>query len=201
MLFNSSALVAALSLHTAFAAPAMEHKEHHLEDIQCRCLTFRANERPTPCNFFESRGFDWRSAQILASQYDIKVQFASKSTISKVLSISAPLPSEVLQTTNTGDAQSASRDANISQNKIVCGFGKEVRRMSHHYRDYEPESHFVGQVIGWLMLFIALYVVGEYVWTRYSSRSRPIKLKGEEKHLRARFSNTTSSKDAPSDFS
>ena len=166
MLFKTSTLIAALSLHTAFAAPAMERHEHHLEDMQCRCLTFRANEHPTPCSFFESKGFDWRSAQILASQYDIKIQFASKSTISKVLSIPAPLPSEVLQATSIGDAQSASREVNTSQNQIVCGFGKEVRRMSHHHRGYEPESHFVGQVIGWLMLFIALYVVGEYVWTR-----------------------------------
>ena len=168
MLFKLSTLVAALSLQSAFAAPAMEHRENHVEDIQCRCLTFRANERPTPCNFFESKGFGWRSAQILAAQYDIKVQFASKTTISKVLSIPAPIPSDVLQTTSFGPAQLAAKDANMSQNKIVCGFGKEVRRMTHHHhhRHHEPESHFVGRVVGWLMLFIILYVVGEYAWTR-----------------------------------
>ncbi|KAF9699101.1 hypothetical protein EKO04_003109 [Ascochyta lentis] len=198
MLFKSGPFLVALSLQTTFAAPTIES---HLEDIQCRCLTFRANERPTPCNFFESKGFGWRSAQILASQYDIKVQFASKSTISRVLSATTPLPSDVLQTTSYGDAQSASKEANISQNKIVCGFGKEVRRMTHHHRNHEPESHFVGQVIGWLTLFIALSVVGEYVWTRYLSRSRVIKLKGEEKPLKARPSNDNSSKDTPSDFS
>ena len=152
MLFKFGHLVAALSLHTALAAPSMEH---HLEDIQCRCLTFRANERPTSCNFLESKGFGWRSAQILASQYDIKVQFASKSTISKVLLIPAPVPSDVLQTASTVDAQSASKDVNMSQNKIVCGFGQEVRHMSHHHREGEPDTHFVGQVIAWLMLFIA----------------------------------------------
>lgn len=166
MLFRFSTLVAALVVGTAFAAPAMEHtkKEPHLEDIQCRCLTFRANERPTPCNFFESKGFGWRSAQILASQYDINIQFASKSTISKALSIPAPLPSDVLQTTSTGDAQSASTDANINQNKIVCGFGKEVRYMTHHHQHHQPDGHFVGQVIAWLMLLIILYAAGEYVW-------------------------------------
>jgi hypothetical protein len=36
---------------------------------------------------------------------------------------------------------------------------------------------------------------------RYASRGRVIKLKGEEKPLKARSSNTTSTKDAPSDFS
>jgi hypothetical protein len=169
MLLKFGILVAALGLHTAFAAPAMEHGEHgehRLEDIQCRCLTFRANERPTPCNFLESKDFGWRSAQILASQYDIKAQFSSKSTISKVLAISAPLPNDVLQAISSGDAQTAPKEVNISQNKIVCGFGKEVRRMTRHHRYQEPESHFVGQVIGWIMLLIALYVVGEYIWTR-----------------------------------
>lgn len=163
MLFKVRTLVAALGLHTALAAPTMEHR---LEDVRCRCLTLRANERLAPCNFFESEGFGWRSAQILASQYDIKVQFASKSTINKVLSIPGPVPSDVLQTTGSGDTLSTSKEANISQNKIVCGFGKEVRRMSDHHRDDEPDCRFVGQVIGWLILFIALYIVSEYIWTR-----------------------------------
>lgn len=167
MLFRFDTFVAALSLQTAFAAPAMEaHQEAQLEDIQCRCLTFRTNDRPTPCNSFEPNGFSWESAQKLASENDIKVQFASKSTISKVLSISSPLPSDVLQVTSYGDALSASEGANINRNKIICGFGGEVRYMTHHHTSHEPEGHFVGQIIGWLMLFIALYVVGEYVWIR-----------------------------------
>ncbi|KZM19780.1 hypothetical protein ST47_g9158 [Ascochyta rabiei] len=172
MLFRLGTFVAALSLQTTFAAPTMEN---HVEDIQCRCLAFRTNERPTLCNLFEPRDFGWRSAQTLASQYDIKVQFASESTLSRVLSATTPLPSDVLQTTSYGDAQSESKEGNISQNKIVCGFGKEVRHMTQHYRHHEPESHFVGRVLGWLMLFIALY----------SSRDRTIKLNGEEKPLKA----------------
>ncbi|KAF1365864.1 hypothetical protein EJ07DRAFT_170608 [Lizonia empirigonia] len=199
MLFELGTFVVALSLQTAFAAPTMEKP---LEDIQCRCLTFRANEKPTTCNFLESKGFGWRSAQILASQYDVKVQFASKDAVSKVLSATHPLPSDVLQTASSGDAQSASNKANISRNKIVCGFEKEVRRMTHRHRDSEPESHFLGQVIAWLILFIALYVVGEYVWTRYSGRGRAIKLMGEEKPLKAKCSsNNKPSGDTPSDSS
>lgn len=174
MLFGLGTFVVALSLQSAFAAPTIEKR---LEDIQCRCLTFRANEKPTTCNFLESEGFGWRSAQILASQYDIKVQFASKDAVSKVLSATDPLPSDVLQTASSGDAQSASNEANISRNKIVCGFGKEVRRMTHRHRDSEPESHFLGQVIAWLTLFIALYLVGEYVWTRYDA------IKTARKHI------------------
>ncbi|KAF3046691.1 hypothetical protein E8E11_004164 [Didymella keratinophila] len=202
MLFSLSALVAAIAASTALAAPAMDRlkKEPHLEDIQCRCLTFRANERPTPCNFFESKGFGWRSAQILASQYDIKVQFASKNTISRVLAIPAPLPSEILDTTSKGDALSESSDENISQNKIVCGFGREVRHMTHHHLNVDPESRYVGQVIAWITLFIILYAAGEYVWIKYTSR-RPIKLKGEEKPIKARPSIVMSEKDSPSDFS
>jgi hypothetical protein len=163
MLFKLNSFVAALSLQTALAAPTTKH---HFEDIQCRCLTFHANEKPAPCNFLESEGFSWRSAQILASQYDVQIQFASKNTISKVLSMAAPLPSDILQTISYGDAQSASKELKIGQNKLVCGLGREVGYLGHHDRSDEPESHFVGPVIGWLMLLIALYIVGEYVWTR-----------------------------------
>lgn len=166
MSFRLSTLVAALAFCSAFAAPATERREHHIEDIQCRCLTYRANEGLTPCNFFESKGFGWRSAQTIASQFDIKVQFASKSTISKVLAISTPLPNEVLQAISIGDAESASREATTSQNKIICGFGKEVRHMTQHLQDYRSEGHFIGQVIAWLMLLIVLYAAGEYIWTR-----------------------------------
>jgi hypothetical protein len=165
-----NSIIAALGLQTALAAPTMERP--NLDEIQCRCLTFRANEAPTPCNFFESKGFGWRSAQILASQYDIKVQFASKSTISKVLSIDTPLPSDVLQITSYGDAQSDSKETNRSENKIVCGFGGEVRRMSSYDRSHEPQDHYVGQVVGWLMFFITLYVVGEYIRNRYDAATQ-----------------------------
>ncbi|KAJ4992754.1 hypothetical protein SVAN01_01800 [Stagonosporopsis vannaccii] len=185
MPFRLSTLVAALTFCSAFAAPAIERREQHLEEIQCRCLTYRASEPPTPCNFFESKGFGWRSAQTIASQYDVKVQFASKSTIFKVLAISAPLPSEVLQATSIGDAQSAPREASSSRNKIVCGFGNEVRKMTQHLEDHRSEGHFIGQVIAWLMLFIVLYAAGEYIWTRCLRRNRFIKLKGEEKPLKA----------------
>lgn len=173
MWFNFSILVAVATVGTVLAAPTRDHpkKEPHLEDIQCRCLTFRANERPTPCNFFESRGFGWRSTQILASQYDIKVQFASKSTISRVLAIPAPLPDDVLQVTASGDALSAAADANMSQNKIVCGFGREVRHMTHQHRHHESQTRFVGQVVAWIMLFVVLYAAGEYIWIKCVRRS------------------------------
>lgn len=170
MLVRSSTVFAGLSAGFAFATPMTEHRKHRLEDIQCRCLTFRANERPSPCNFFDSKGFGWRSAQILASQYDIQVQFASKDTIAEVLSIPTPLPNDILQTVSNSDALSASSQSDTSHNKIVCGFGKEVRRMSNH-QELEEESHFVGQVIAWLMLLIIIYAAGEYVWIRYILRS------------------------------
>ncbi|KAH6620020.1 hypothetical protein C7974DRAFT_224681 [Boeremia exigua] len=200
MLLELSVLVAALEVGSAFAAPAVEHHEQHLEDIRCRCLTFSANERPKPCNTLESRDLDWMSAQNLASQLEIPVRFASKTTISKVLAISIPLPTDILQTTGAGDAQSSSSEAEISQNKMVCGFGQEVRRMSSHSHDREPEDHFVAQVVAWFMLFIGLYLAGEYLWTRYSSSNRVIKLKGEEKPLKAKSPKTASSNLAASNF-
>ncbi len=166
MSFRSSILIAVLSVSSALAAPAITQREYLLEDIQCRCLTFRANEGPISCNSFESKGFGWESAQALASQYDVRVHFASKETISKVLAIPAPLPSDVLQVTSAGDVQSALGGMKRSQNKIVCGIGKEVVYMSHDHQDLQSEGRFVGQVIAWLMLFVILYAAGEYVWTR-----------------------------------
>jgi hypothetical protein len=161
-----STILSGLSAGFAFASPVRENREYRLEDIQCRCLTFRPNERPTSCNFLESKGFGWRSAYTLASQYDIQVQFASKSCISRVLSISTPLPNDLLHIVTLGDAQSASSETtvDVSQNKIVCGFDEEVRQLSH-YQEYEATSHFAGQVIAWLMLLIIVYAAGEYIWT------------------------------------
>jgi len=161
-----STILASFSAGFAIAAPGTVNREYRLEDIQCRCLTFRSKERPTPCNFLESKGFGWRSAHTLASQYDIQVQLASKSSISEVLSVSTPLPNDLLQIVALGDAQSASSEmrAGASQNKIVCGFGKEVRQLSH-CQEYESTSHFAGQVIAWLMLLIIVYAAGEYIWT------------------------------------
>lgn len=166
MSFKLSVLVAALGVCSAFAAPAVERRQNHLENIQCRCLTFRANEQPNQCNFLESKDLGWESAQTIASQHDIQVQFASKSTIAKILAIPDPVPSEVLQLVSIGDAQSMPKEAITSQSKIVCGFGTEVRHMAHHHQDDRLEGHFVGKVIAWLMLFIILYAAGEYVWTR-----------------------------------
>jgi hypothetical protein len=164
---NLSTVLAGISAGSALAVPVTENREYRLEDIQCRCLTFRSNERPTTCNFLESKGFGWRSAHTLASQYDIQVQLACKSSISKLLSISTPLPNDLLQIVTLGDAQSSSSEmeANASQNKIVCGFGKEVRQLVH-CQDYEGTSHFAGQVIAWLMLLIIIYAAGEYIWTK-----------------------------------
>ena len=163
---KSSTILVGLSAGFTLAAPVTENRAYRLEDIQCRCLTFRSNERPTPCNFLESKGFGWRSAHTLASQYNIPVQLASKSSISEVLSVSTPLPNDLLQIVALGDAQSASSEmkADASQNKIVCGFDKEVRQLSH-CQEYEGASHVAGQVIAWLMLLIIVYAAGEYIWT------------------------------------
>ena len=128
-----------------------------------RCITFRSPSPPISCNFLESPGFGWHSAQTLAAQYDIKIQFASKRTIASVLAVPAPLPSDVLQTTGAGDAEAALA-VDAQQNKIVCGFGGEVGRMTQ--RLGEPQTHFVGQVLAWLVLLVVVYAAGECVWTR-----------------------------------
>lgn len=163
MKIKLSAAIAGLGLaFGTFASPAAERREHSLEDIHCRCLTFRTNERPAPCDLMDPKGFNWGSARTLASQYGVRLQFAYKSTIDKVLSIPAPLPNDVLQAVSGGDASS---EVNVSLNKVICGFGNEVEQMSRQ-QDSEGERHYVAQVIAWLMLFTILYSAGEYVWTR-----------------------------------
>jgi hypothetical protein len=158
----SSILVALLG--AASAAPI----DHRLEDIQCRCLSLSTNAKPTLCTHMESHAFDYHTASSLASDYDLEMQFASQDTITKILSIHRPLPSGVLQRISEG--QVVSKDATDllqQQNKIVCGFGDEVKRLGSHDVSLELECHYIGYGVAAFMLLVLVYVVGEYVWMRY----------------------------------
>ena len=160
----SRSLLALLSVSTSLAAPM----DHRLEDIQCRCLSFSTDAKPTVCTYMESHNLDWHTANSLASDYDLKINFASQNTIGKVLSIHRPLPSSLLQCISEGEVMPMnSADLTQRENKIVCGFGDEVKHLGSHDRSLEPEYHFVGYVGAAFMLLLALYVLAEYVWSRY----------------------------------
>jgi hypothetical protein len=111
---------------------------------------------------------DWDTANTLASDYDLKINFASQSTITKVLFIRKPLPSSMLQSISEGEVLPIdARDLVQTENKIVCGFGEELRHLGESEGGLETECHFVGWVMGAFMVLLALYVLAEYVWSRY----------------------------------
>jgi hypothetical protein len=159
-----SSLLVLLGTTIAMAAPM----DHRLEEIQCRCLTYSTDTRPTPCTYMESQRLDWQTANTLASDYNLKIQFASQDTISNILAIHRPLPSSVLETVDRGEVMERAEEGLMQrENKIVCGFGDEVRSLGHQDRSMEPECHFVGYVVGALMMLVALYIFAEYIWSRY----------------------------------
>jgi hypothetical protein len=116
----------------------------------------------------ESQRLDWHTANTLATDYDLKIEFASQDTISNILSIHRPLPSSVLRAISEAETMPIhEEDLMQRKNKIVCGFGEEVRRLGRYDGSMEPECHFVGYVVAALMVLVALYVGAEYVWSRY----------------------------------
>ncbi|RYN74753.1 hypothetical protein AA0119_g12658 [Alternaria tenuissima] len=185
MFSKASLLLSLLSLTTVLAAPMEVPVDHRLEDIQCRSLSFSTNAKPTVCTYLESHGLDWNTAYSLASDYDLKIQFASQSTISKVLSIPKSLPRSMLQSLSNGAARPPNpTDLIKSQNKIVCGLGDGVKRMGSDDSNLGPEYHCVSVVVTAFMLFLILYLVGLYVWTRrFGSQQGNIQLESDEKVL------------------
>ncbi|KAF2856808.1 hypothetical protein T440DRAFT_382866 [Plenodomus tracheiphilus IPT5] len=217
MFFSKSyflALLLTTITSTVLAAPTIDTREPRLEDVQCRCLSFSTSAKPTLCTYLELHNLDWHTAYAFASDNDLKIQFASKATITKVLSIPKPLPSSVLMSIEGGEAQQAYpyqpqaaqqqqqlgfEDSTASVNKIVCGLGDEVKHLGADVKFSEPELHYVGVVVASFMLFLIVWVVLEYLWTKYFSRGGNIKLEGEEKSLSATYEHVDCS--VPTDVS
>lgn len=165
-MFSKTRLLLSLVALTAavFAAPT----EHRLEDIQCRCLSFSTSAKPTLCTYLESHGLDWTTAYSLASDNSLKIQFASQSTITKVLEMRRPLPRSVLHAIGNGAAvHLPATNLMHTENKIVCGFGDEATHTGSQDMDLAPESHYVGAILAAFMLFLLAYLVVDYAWTKY----------------------------------
>ena len=163
-----SAILVALpgASNTALATPM----DHRLEDVQCRCLSFATDAKPSLCTYMGAHQLDWHTAASLANDYDLKINFASRDTITKVLSIHRPLPTSVLESISEGEAMPLdSKNLMQRENRIVCGFGDEVKRIGGPERALESDDHFMGIVSGVFMLLIAFYVVVEYACSRYVS--------------------------------
>ncbi|KAL6712419.1 hypothetical protein ACN47E_000296 [Coniothyrium glycines] len=200
MFSKSSLFIAATCFMAVLAAPLQS--EHRIEDIQCRCLSFSTSAKPTLCTYLESHGIDWHTAYSLASENELKIQFASMATITKVLSIPKPLPSSILRSLSEGEAQPLESAALMqSENKIICGLGDEVKHMDsiHSLKGVEPELHHIGMVVGGLTLLLIFYVAGVHLYNRFTTKEGSIMLEGAEKTLTAAMNQIDTA--APSDFS
>ncbi|EDU50308.1 hypothetical protein PtrSN002B_000024 [Pyrenophora tritici-repentis] len=181
-MFTRSALVFAfLGLTSAFATPT---KSLRLEDLQCRCLSFSTSAAPTLCTYQELVSLDWDAAYLLATTNDLKIQFASEAAVHQVLSIPRHLPTSVLQTVQEGEARPLDPSNRIqNENRIICGFGDEIEVVGNDDRDSVPEIHYIGAVLGIFMSLLIIYLIAEFIWIRFVTRTGSIKLEGDEKTL------------------
>lgn len=176
----------ALLLTTTLAAPT-NNPTHHTSDLQCRCLTFSISAAPTHCPYQELLTLDWDAALSLATANDLKLQFASDATISKVLAIPTPLDPSILDTVQQGKTLPLDPSKQVrSENRMICGFEDDVERVERceeGMRMMSAEVHYVGTVVGLFMAFFVCYLVAEYLWAVCFARTRGIRLEGEEKAL------------------
>jgi hypothetical protein len=206
-------LVLSMAVTSAFAAPT---KQVNLDDVQCRCLTFSTSAAPTHCVYQELLTLDWSAAHSLALANDLKIQFASEKTISKVLSIPKPLPATVLEAVQQGETLPLDPSKKVrSENRLICGFGNDLDQVESYGAGLKPEIHYVGTVLGLFMLLFIIYLVADYIWTvyvactpnptifhqtfvqannsanRHAARPQRIKLEGDEKALTAEYDSST----------
>ncbi|EMD89861.1 hypothetical protein COCC4DRAFT_126395 [Bipolaris maydis ATCC 48331] len=173
-----------LLLTTALAAPTTTTTTHHTSDLQCRCLTFSTSAAPTHCPYQELLTLDWDAAFSLATANDLKIQFASDTTIAEILAIPTPVDSAILDAIQQGKTLPLDPAQQVrSENRMICGFEDDVDRVERCDNGMSVEVHYVGTVVGLFMLFFVCYLVAEYLWTVCFARTRGIRLEGEERAL------------------
>lgn len=135
-----------------------------LAKLRCHCITFSHPADPAACVLAGSQNLDWDNAHSLASSRNLRLEFASKATISKILALERPIPaSELLHMETPESFESGS--------KVVCGLGDEVKRefLSGSSKQLDPRGgdFYVSKVVAVLLLIIILYAAGEDIWMRY----------------------------------
>ncbi|KAF2790036.1 hypothetical protein K505DRAFT_208547, partial [Melanomma pulvis-pyrius CBS 109.77] len=157
--------------------------------IQCHCISFSPTAKPIACPLPESQNLDWNTARTLSLQHQVKIQFASQDTVSRVLDAATPLPTSVLLSMSNGLPLPLNTAGSLeSVDKIVCGIDDEVRQrwMETSEREGGAVDCFALQVIVSLILLIVLYEAVEVSWTsKYFPKKAPIRLTGDEKLLTA----------------
>ncbi|KAF2176234.1 hypothetical protein K469DRAFT_37035 [Zopfia rhizophila CBS 207.26] len=163
-----------------------------LKNLQCRCSSYEGSSiqsSSNPCDALESQPLDWNSAQRLASEHSIPIQFSS-ALASKVLEADSPLPTSLLlrMSERRGIARSGLADG---MSLFVCETDDEVRqrRMEMSKEDTRKCDYFIIQVAISLILLVLMYEAGKVLWNsirrKFFQKPSPIRLSGNEKALTA----------------
>jgi hypothetical protein len=111
---------------------------------------------------------DFYTASTFASEHNLKLHFASQDTVTKVLAVNRPLPTEVLE--SLSDVPEVELAWVQSEMRIVCGFDGEVERMGRiddGADNVEIESGLVGAVVAGCMGLVGVYMFVAWLWARY----------------------------------
>jgi hypothetical protein len=170
MISNMILTLGLLLISTSRAHPTDHHHNPRLEDLQCRCLSISTEStKPTLCTYMEAiHHLDFYTASTFASEHNLKLHFASQDTVTKVLAVNRPLPTEVLE--SLSDVPEVELAWVQSEMRIVCGFDGEVERMGRiddGADDVEIESGLVGAVVAGCMGLVGVYMFVAWLWARY----------------------------------
>lgn len=184
-----SASTAVLAAPITTTANTMDH--FRLEDLTCQCLSVSADAsaKPTLCSALESHKLNWYTASSLAADHDLPIEYASQSTIARIVDIERVLPQNMLRSIEEEAVFTReARPQGLMQvrNVLVCGFGEEMERVDEAKEEMgtAPEYHCIGYMGAGIMLAAVLYMLAEHVWSRFFARGS-IKLEGDEKALTA----------------
>jgi hypothetical protein len=156
------------------------HIPPSLADIHCTCVSLSASSSSPCASLPHPRSpLTWPAAHALAVDHAIPLHFATRTTIEHVLAIPAPLPTSVLLVAGQGP----SRALEGARDEVVCGF---AAGSGDDGEAAEGVDGFVGMVVAWLMVLVAVYLLGEWVVRRLrlGGRARGVVLGGAEKRLR-----------------
>lgn len=140
------------------------------------------------CSYLEPHVLDWQTAYSIATGTNLKIEFTSEITVTKMLSVPKPLPSNVLHSL-TQEAEAPEWDPSETvryENKIVCGLSDALDHSDDRQDEVpQPELHYIGTVLAIFMLLLIVTVTIEYYWQRWNGQEGSIKLEGNEKTLTA----------------
>ncbi|CAI6331689.1 unnamed protein product [Periconia digitata] len=158
-----------------------------LASLSCDCLILYKYAPTVACNIESSQGLSWRAAQSFASTHNLYIIFASQRTATEVFEVKQPLPTSVLMSMHIS---SVPREIGSA---VVCGKGNE-RKIDYSIKGRgsrrsseveEPATGLMSAILGVFILFIILYAIMNYLWSKSLAKRSRIKLDGTERRLSA----------------